>query len=187
MRSKYMWWLAGVLASIAGPALADYRIGDQVECNWKDGNRYYAGRVAAKEGDKLFIHYNDGDKEHTMASKCRPQATVSMDAMTQGSAVECRWKNGAKWYRGVIAEKTGQQVFIHYNDGDKEHTTLSKCRALNAAPSAELVRGSLVVCNWKGGGTWYPGVIAEKTGNAVFIKYNDGDQENTTLNMCRPR
>lgn len=184
MKLMRLLWL-GILMLASGQAMA-YKIGDRVECNWKDGNRYYSGRVAAMEGPKLFIQYDDGDKEHTMESKCRPLATGN--ALVQGSRVECRWKNGSTWYKGVIAEKTGQQVFIHYNDGDKENTTLDKCRGLGGdAPSGSLMQGSLVLCNWKGGGKWYPGVIAEKTGSAVFIKYNDGDQENTSIDMCRAR
>jgi hypothetical protein len=102
--------------------------------------------------------------------------------------VECRWKNGSTWYPGVIAEKTGNQVFIHYNDGGKEHTTIGKCRKIGGhAPTGSLVKGSSVSCYWKGGKTLFPGVIKEKTGNQVFIHYNDGDKEHTTLDMCVPR
>jgi nitrite reductase/ring-hydroxylating ferredoxin subunit len=102
--------------------------------------------------------------------------------------VECRWKNGSTWYPGVIVEKTGKQVFIHYNDGDKEHTTINKCRKISSASSSgSLKKGSLVSCYWKGGNTLYPGVIVEKTGQQVFIHYNDGDKEHTTLDKCLPR
>ena len=102
--------------------------------------------------------------------------------------VECLWKNGSTWYAGVIVEKTGKQVFIHYDDGDKEHTTINKCRKIgDAAPAGSLRKGSRVSCYWKGGRTLYPGVIKEKTGNQVFIHYNDGDKEHTTIDMCVPR
>lgn len=186
MKSKIS--LFAVLALLAGPVFADYQLGDAVECNWKNGGRYYAGRVAGKEGAKLFIHYNDGDKEHTSENNCRPGAAAMTGSLEKGSAVECLWKNGRTWYPGVIAEKTGKNVFIHYNDGDKEHTSVNKCRARGGmATSGGLERGSAVSCNWKGGGTWYPGVIADKTGDAVFIHYNDGDKEHTRLGMCRPR
>lgn len=179
--------LFAVLALLAAPAFADYKVGDAVECNWKNGGKNYPGRVAAIDDGKLFIHYNDGDKEHTTAAMCQPLAEAD-GSLGKGSAVECLWKNGKTWYSGVIAEKTGKQVFIHYNDGDKEHTTLDKCRSKGgAAPSGGMNKGSYVSCNWKGGGTFYPGVIAEKTGDAVFIHYKDGDKEHTKLSMCRPR
>lgn len=108
----------------------------------------------------------------------------SAAAFEVGDRVECNWKNGGRMYPGIIAEKTGAAVFIHYNDGDKEHTTIHKCRLLGS--SGFMVKGSKVSCRWKGG-SWYPGVIAEKTGNSVFIHYNDGDKEHTTLDMCKPR
>lgn len=114
-------------------------------------------------------------------------AFVSGSAMAQieiGSRVECNWKNGGRWYTGTVAEKTGAAVFIKYDDGDKEHTTVDKCRALSVGP---MGKGSMVSCRWKNGSTWYPGVIMEKTGNAVFIHYNDGDKEHTTIDKCRPR
>jgi hypothetical protein len=102
--------------------------------------------------------------------------------------VECLWKNGSTWYPGVIVEKTGKQVFIHYNDGDKEHTTIYKCRKVGSnAYSGTLRKGSLVRCYWKGGSTLYSGVIAEKNGHQVFIHYNDGDKEHTTIDKCLPR
>lgn len=179
MKSRAL--LLASLALLSIPAFADYKVGDSVECNWKSGGRYYPGKVAATENGKLFIHYNDGDKEHTTESMCRPG--TARGSMAEGSSVECQWKNGKTWYPGVIAEKTGKQVFIHYNDGDKEHTTVDKCRIRAGA----MEEGSAVSCNWKGGGTWYPGVIAEKTGNAVYIHYNDGDKEHTQLSMCQPR
>lgn len=104
-------------------------------------------------------------------------------ALGIGDAVQCRWKNGSTWYSGTIMEKTGNAVFIHYNDGDKEHTTTDKCRPLGGG----LGVGSLVSCYWKGGSTLYPGVIASKDGDRVFIHYNDGDKEHTTLSMCQRR
>jgi hypothetical protein len=123
--------LFAVLVMMAGSAMADYSIGDSVECNWKGRGKFYSGRIMSKEGARLFIHYNDGDKEHTTSSMCRPAGGgggVPAGGMMEGSAVSCRWKNGNTWYPGVIVRKTGHNVFIHYSDGDKEHTTLSKCR-----------------------------------------------------------
>ncbi|MBI1890066.1 MAG: DUF4537 domain-containing protein [Burkholderiales bacterium] len=116
-----------VLALAAGPALAEFQVGDRVECNWKNGGRYYSGKVGAKDGGKLFIQYDDGDKEHTTHGKCR-HLNVPTGPMEKGSRVICNWKGGGTWYPGVIAEKTGDAVFIHYNDGDKEHTKLSMCK-----------------------------------------------------------
>jgi hypothetical protein len=71
MKSRIFMFAA--LSLLAGPVLADYKVGDPVECNWKNGGRYYPGKVAGAEGGKLFINYKDGDKEHTKLSMCRPR------------------------------------------------------------------------------------------------------------------
>jgi len=115
-------------------------------------------------------------------------AVPAMADFEVNDRVECRWKNGSTWYPGVIAEKTGKQIFIHYNDGDKEHTTTNKCRKIGGhVYSGELEKGSAVSCYWKGGNKLYPGIIKEKTGTQVFIHYNDGDKEHTTIDKCVPR
>jgi hypothetical protein len=119
-------WLFAILFMVTGSAMA-YEIGERVQCNWKGGGKFYPGRVADKEGFKLYIQYDDGDKEYTKQSMCQPLMGPS-GGMMEGSPVSCRWKNGGTWYPGVIARKTGEHVFIHYSDGDKENTTLSKCR-----------------------------------------------------------
>ena len=48
-----------------------WRAGQRVECNWKNGGTWYAGRITAIEGERLSIHYDDGDRERTRTSKCR--------------------------------------------------------------------------------------------------------------------
>jgi hypothetical protein len=43
-----------------------------------------------------------------------------------------------------------------------------------------------VSCNWLGKGTRYSGRVAElRAGGRVFIQYDDGDQEETTPDMCQ--
>ncbi|MFJ5488661.1 tudor domain-containing protein [Hansschlegelia beijingensis] len=49
----------------------NWRPGQRVECNWKNGGTWYSGRIIAIEGDRLSINYDDGDRERTRTSKCR--------------------------------------------------------------------------------------------------------------------
>lgn len=51
--------------------------------------------------------------------------------------------------------------------------------------AADFKIGDRVQCNWKGGGTFYNGKITSLKGNKAHISYDDGDQEDTTLNMCK--
>jgi hypothetical protein len=47
--------------------------------------------------------------------------------------------------------------------------------------------GRRVECNFKGAGTWYPGVIASLAGETIGINYDDGDRERTKTGRCRSR
>ncbi|MDA3864739.1 MAG: hypothetical protein PF689_12830 [Deltaproteobacteria bacterium] len=44
-----------------------WKIGDKVSCAYKGRRRYYSGVIKKIKGKKLFIRYNDGDKEWTTA------------------------------------------------------------------------------------------------------------------------
>jgi ribosomal protein L21E len=183
------FWLFASSAS----AQALCSVGDKAQVLWK--GTWYPAKVTNVNDDqsKCYIRYDGYGSnwdEWVGADRFKKAGGTPSGAIVQGSKVQCLWKNGGTWYSGVVAEKTGNAVFIHYNDGDKEHTTVDKCRptggSVSATPSAPMEKGSAVSCKWKGG-SWYPGVIAEKTGNSVFIHYNDGDKEHTKLSMCRPR
>jgi WD40 repeat protein len=50
--------------------LFSYDKGDKVKCNWKQRGKYYKGTVAKRIGDKLWINYDDGDKEVTRIRFC---------------------------------------------------------------------------------------------------------------------
>lgn len=49
----------------------DWKVGTEVQCNWKNKGKYYPGKIARMEGEALFIHYNDGDKEEAGIGRCR--------------------------------------------------------------------------------------------------------------------
>lgn len=54
------------------------------------------------------------------------------------------------------------------------------------AGASSLAVGDRVSCNWKGGGTFYDGRVAEqRAGGRILIHYDDGDVEETTPDRCR--
>jgi hypothetical protein len=48
-----------------------WQVGTRVECNWKNGGKWFAGRITALRGGALSIAYDDGDKENTSTGRCR--------------------------------------------------------------------------------------------------------------------
>lgn len=107
-------------------------VGDKAQVLWK--GKWYPAKVTNVNDDqsKCYIRYDGyGANWDEWVSAERYKAVGGAPrsgAIVQGSKVQCRWKNGKTWYSGVVAEKTGDNVFINYNDGDKEHTTVSMCR-----------------------------------------------------------
>lgn len=99
----------------------------------------------------------------------------------------CRWKGGSKEYAGQVAEVRGDQIFVHYDDGDRELTTPSLCRKDEEASRtvADFPVGARVHCHWKGGPTEYPGTVAAVEGDRLFVHYDDGDQERILPSLCR--
>jgi hypothetical protein len=50
----------------------DWGVGTRVECNWKLRGSYYAGRIAAVNGQTgALVAYDDGDKEVIDIAYCR--------------------------------------------------------------------------------------------------------------------
>ncbi|MBY0611399.1 MAG: hypothetical protein K2P80_04380 [Beijerinckiaceae bacterium] len=84
------YWFPGVIQSVTGDKLVikyddgdretlsissvrpyDWQIGARVECNFKNGGQWFAGKITALGGESLSIAYDDGDKESTRTGRCR--------------------------------------------------------------------------------------------------------------------
>lgn len=102
-------------------------------------------------------------------------------AQTQGDWVLARFKGGEHWYPGIVERINGGRVTVAYDDGHRETLNLSGGRPYDWAISRR------VECNFKGAGTWYPGVIASLAGETVGINYDDGDRERTKTGRCRSK
>ncbi len=102
-------------------------------------------------------------------------------AQTNGDWVLARYKGGQFWFPGIIQAVNGERVTVAYDDGDRETLNLANVRPYNWAI------GTRVECNFKGAGTWFPGVIASLSGGNVGIDYDDGDKERTKTGRCRSR
>ncbi|MBI5479628.1 MAG: hypothetical protein HY906_12265 [Deltaproteobacteria bacterium] len=52
-------------------AAAAFQPDDRVACNWKGRGKEYTGRVVEISEGLLYIHYDDGDREHISPFMCR--------------------------------------------------------------------------------------------------------------------
>ncbi len=91
--------------------------------------------------------------------------------------VLARWTDG--WYVGTVLERVGDRFKVVFDDGDSAIVPQSGIRLL--AWSA----GTRLQCNFKGSGRYYFGMITQKSGSRITVKYDDGDQEVTLIGRCR--
>lgn len=111
----------GVMLASSG-ALA-YQSGEWVLGKYRNGTYWYPGIVQSDQGGKVTVAYDDGDRETLLSNQ------VKNYTWKVGTQVECRWKNGDKWYPGKITALQGSAVSIAYDDGDRENTSTGKCRS----------------------------------------------------------
>ncbi len=64
---------AATLMLIAtGPIQADgFQVGTPVKCKWQKVGNYYTGKIARRNGNSVFIQYDDGDTETTEIQYCK--------------------------------------------------------------------------------------------------------------------
>lgn len=63
----------GDVANVALDKLraVDWRVGSDVQCNFKNQGKYYPGKIARMDGETIAIAYADGDSETATISRCR--------------------------------------------------------------------------------------------------------------------
>jgi hypothetical protein len=95
-----------------------------------------------------------------------------------GDRVLGQWSDGF-WYTGHVNQLRGDQLAIAFDDGDHAWLTAGQVRAI------DLDVGSRVQGNWKQRGYFYPGRITKKQGDRFHVKYDDNDEEWTTVRWLR--
>lgn len=98
------------------------KAGDRVLGQWSDG-LWYPARIQSVDGSRIRLSFDDGDLGTVAPDQIRP---INWGV---GSRLECNWKNQGKYYPGAIAQKNGDQIFVNYDDGDREQTVIGRCRS----------------------------------------------------------
>lgn len=96
-----------------------------------------------------------------------------------GSHALINWSRDIYWYPGTIKDIKGDLYFILFDDGDSEWADVSRIKPEDIKP------GDRVFGNWKNKGKYYPGVVTQRNGLNIHIKYDDGDREETTISFIR--
>lgn len=105
-------------------------------------------------------------------------AVTALFAWKAGDRILGQWNDG-KWYPAKITGVAGANFNVAFDDGDVSELPAAKIKKL------DWKVGTKVNCNWKNGGTYYPGTITTMQGEVIHISYDDGDQEDSSIGRCR--
>jgi hypothetical protein len=106
-------------------------------------------------------------------------ARVTSTGWAVGQLLAAQWHHDRYYYAGVILEAKGPDYHIQFEDGDRTWVTVEQITLLN------LHAGTRVQARWKNGVDYYPGAIIQLDGSRLHIRYDDGDEEWTTLSLIR--
>jgi len=144
--------------------------------------RYAQATVTRVDGEVIDVQYEDGELEYNMrVSRARFwRSPVGMSAcpFSEGNRGLAHEIDGY-WYPGSVVLIRDDRVCVQYFDGPQRDLTPERLRPMN------LQVGSRVECRWKGGQRHYPGEIRQKEGDRIYIVYDDGDREWTTIRLVR--
>lgn len=120
--------------------------GDLVEALFKNGRKYYKGKIVRRNSDGTYaIHYDDGDRELRVSrDKIRPLGDPDkfstrskspsrtsrgfgdespIGEIQRGDRVEARFRGGRKYFKGKIMRVNADGTYdIAYDDGDRDRS-----------------------------------------------------------------
>ncbi|MFN4260045.1 MAG: hypothetical protein ACK4RK_12185 [Gemmataceae bacterium] len=97
-----------------------------------------------------------------------------------GDRVLARWPaEVAWWYPGIVCGTSDDFAVIQFDDGDRAQVANEEISEI------DISVGSRVFGRWLGGPFYYPGLVTSRRGEAIYIRYDDGDEEWTAIAMVR--
>lgn len=105
-----------------------WKKGSRCLVRWSGDDYAYPATVDGIQDGLYHVQYDDGDSEW------RLEKYITAETLQKGDVVFGNWKSKGRYYRGKIAERTGDSILINYDDGDTERTTISKVRVRQNKP-----------------------------------------------------
>ncbi|MDX2128912.1 MAG: tudor domain-containing protein [Chloroherpetonaceae bacterium] len=109
--------------SSSGLENTEWKVGNPVMARWLTEPFFYPAVIDEIADGKVHVKYLDGDIAWVTYKDLMP---LRVDI---GTRVNARWQNGKVYYWGKIAKINNDgQIYIEYDDGDKEWTTIKVIR-----------------------------------------------------------
>jgi hypothetical protein len=196
--SRDRYWYPGTIQAIRGGELhvyfedgdhewlptdrvlqLDLRVGSRVYARTARGPVYAPGRIARRDGDRLWIDYDDGRQEATSVCLIRVALEPLDNPWRVGQRVLAQWQPEPFYYPGVVDQVNDEVVHIKYDDGDHAYLTPDLILPLR------LKVGHRVYGRRDPERLYYPAVIERKDGDQLYLRYDDGNVEWSTVQRIR--
>lgn len=180
---------------------------------YDDGDQHVVPEIAimplsVDEGEQIFIRAkSEPQKIYTPATVTRVHGEIlDVDLEEGGQETNTRISRGRLWRcpvgvpvfpfeegERVMAYDCDQcvypaeivtieddiRVIVQYLDGPERMVTPELVKKW------ELRTGMKIECRWSGGPNFFPGTLAKIDGERIFVKYDDGDEEWTSIRLFR--
>jgi hypothetical protein len=154
-------------------------VGSRVFGRWQGGQFYYPGKITRVEGDRIQVKYDDGDQEWTSVEYLRIRRSTGPMPWKVGQRVLAHWVPEPFFYPGKIDAVNDDYLHIRFDDGDQAWVIPEQIRPLR------IEVGTRVFARWQGGRYYYPADVAQQQGDKIFIRYDDGREEWSSIKLVR--
>jgi len=106
----------------------DWFVGDRVLAPWGRA-QLFPGTIDRVAEAEVYVLFDDGDRGWVVKEQVKPLQLIGV-----GSRVFCRWRGGKHYYPGTIVQKSGDQIYVKYDDGDEEWSVIGMIAVPSGLP-----------------------------------------------------
>ncbi len=146
--------------------------------------RIYTPAVVTRvQGETLDVDLEDGGQEtNTRISRARLwrcPVGVGSFPFEEGDRVLAFDGDMYVYPADILSIEDEQRIIVQYLDGPERMLTPELVKRF------ELKPGLKIECRWSGGPHFFPATLNKIDGERVFVKYDDGDEEWTSIRLFR--
>lgn len=144
---------------------------------------YSPAVVTRVDGETLDVEFEDATQEANLrvsrARLWRCPVGVGAFAFEEGDRILALDCDLYVYPAEIVAIQDEQRIIVQYLDGPERMLTPELIKKF------DLRVGMKIETRWSGGPHFFPGTLAKIEGERIFVKYEDGDEEWTSIRLFR--
>jgi hypothetical protein len=144
---------------------------------------YSPAVVTRVQGEVIDVDIEDAGPEYNMrvtrARFWRCPVGVGNFPFVEGDRVLAYDCDECMYPADIVTIEDEERVIVQYLDGPERMLTPELIKRF------DVKTGLKVECRWSGGPHYFPGTLAKVEGERIHVKYDDGDDERTSIRLFR--